>query len=63
MNNTKIKITTCDSGDWEILEIDGKLWTSGHHIDNHVWLELLRLHFGCEIVEECLSDEEMESIS
>jgi len=63
MANTKIKVTTCDSGDWVILEVDGKLRTSGHHLDNHVWLELLRLHFDCEIEEECLSDEDMEVIS
>ena len=52
-----IKITTCDSGDWTIVEIDGEEVTSGHSID---WVELIKEFFNVHVVEECISDEEME---
>ena len=52
-----IKITTCDSGDWTIVEIDGEEVTSGHSID---WVELIKEFFIVHVVEECISDEEME---
>lgn len=55
-----IKLTTCESGDWEILEINGERWASGHSITVHEWLDLLREHFGCAVERVCVSDEEME---
>ena len=55
-----IKITTCDSGDWTIVEIDGKEVASGHGISAYGWTEILQEHFGVNVTEECISDEEME---
>lgn len=55
-----IKLTTCESGDWKILEINGVEWTSGHSISDYEWLELLRKKFCCNIEVDCISDEEME---
>ena len=55
-----IKITTCDSGDWTIIEIDGKEVASGHSIPTYDWMEILQEHFGVNVTEECISDEEME---
>lgn len=56
-----VKLTTCESGDWCILEINGIRWASGHSISDHDWLGLLSEHFNCQIERECVSDEEMES--
>ena len=57
-----VKLTTCESGDWYILEVDGVEWASGHSISEHDWLGLLSEHFGCRIERVCISDEEMESL-
>lgn len=56
-----IKLTTCESGDWEILEADigGDFRASGHSIRNHDWIALLKV-LGYEVEEETISDEEME---
>lgn len=55
-----IKLTTCESGDWQILEVNGTVWASGHSISEHTWLGLLSEHFDCQIECDCISDEEME---
>ena len=55
-----IKITTCDSGDWTIIEIDGKEVASGHSISTYDWVEIVEEYFGINVAEECISDEEME---
>ena len=55
-----IKITTCDRGDWIIVEIDGKEVASGHTITIYDWMQILQEHFGANVTEECISDEEME---
>lgn len=55
-----IKLITCESGDWQILEVNGAEWASGHSISEDNWLELLREHFDCKVETECLSDKEME---
>ena len=56
-----VKLTNCESGDWQILEIDGVEWASGHQITEHDWLGLLSEHFDCMIECICISDEEMEA--
>lgn len=58
--NKHVKLTTCESGDWEILEVNGKEWASGHSISVHDWLGLLSEHFDAQIECDCISDEEME---
>jgi hypothetical protein len=58
--NKHVKLITCESGDWEVLEVDGKEWASGHSISVHDWLGLLSEHFDAQIECDCISDEEME---
>lgn len=56
---SRIKLTTCESGDGEILELDGEIIASSHNINNYDWIELLN-KLGYEVEEEEISDEEME---
>ena len=56
-----VKLTNCESGDWQILEVDGVEWASGHSISEVDWLGLLSEHFDCMIECVCISDEEMEA--
>ena len=56
-----VKLTTCESGDWQILEVDGVELASGHSIPEHDWLFLLSEHFDCMIEMITISDEEMET--
>lgn len=61
MENIKLKLTTCESGDWEILELNGKRIAENHHMSNWDWINLLkRLKIDIECV--CISDEEMEKL-
>lgn len=55
----KIELITCPSGDWEILLLDGKYFTSGHQIRAQDWLYLLKC-MSCEVVEREISDCKME---
>jgi hypothetical protein len=61
MNKPYIKLTTCECGDWSILEVNygEDFRRSGHSISRFDWIDLLNL-LGYEIEEECISDEEME---
>ena len=36
-----VKATTCESGDWHILEINGTRCASGHSLSVNDWLGLL----------------------
>lgn len=56
-----VKLTNCESGDWQIREVDGVEWASGHSISEVDWLGLLSEHFDCMIECACISDEEMEA--
>lgn len=56
-----VKLTTNESGDWQILEVDGVEWASGHSISDVNWLGLLSEHFDCQIESAYISDEEMEA--
>ena len=56
-----ITLTTSKSGDWQILEINGNEWASGHSISNVDWLNLLGEHFNYQIEVIWISDEEMEA--
>ena len=55
-----VKLTTSESGDWQILEVDGVEWASGHSISADDWLGLISEHFGGMIDRATISDEEME---
>ena len=56
-----ITLTTSKSGDWQILEINGTEWASGHSISNADWIGLLNEHFNCQTEVIWISDEEMEA--
>lgn len=56
-----VKVTSNESGDWHILEINGKEWVSGHEISIDDWIGLLSEHLDCLIERKCISDEEMEN--
>lgn len=57
MTNNKIRITRCESGDWEILEYEGYR-DSNHHVD---YIDFL-IHLGYEVEEVEVTDEEMEEM-
>ena len=56
-----VKLITCESGDWQILEVDGVKWASGHSISADDWLGLISEHFDGMIERATISDEEMEA--
>lgn len=56
-----VKVTNCESGDWQIIEVNGVEWAFGHRATEHDWLGLLSEHFDCQIACDCISDEEMET--
>ena len=60
-NKPYIKLTTCDGGDWEILEVDcgESYFRSCHSLSNKDWINFLDL-LGYEVEEVEISDEEME---
>lgn len=60
MNNHLIKLTNNESGDWEILEIDDKLYYQGHSIPSYIWLDLLT-DLCLEVENKSISDKEMEA--
>ena len=61
MSKPYIKLTTCESGDWEILEVDcgENYFRSCHSLSNKDWINLLDL-LGYKVEEVEMSDEEME---
>ena len=65
MSKPYIKLTTCEGGDWSILEASdstGVIYEqSGHSISDSDWLGLISL-LGYDTCEECISDEAMEAL-
>ena len=61
MASNNIKVTNCDSGDWEILQYED-FEASGHSLSTYDWVRLLK-YLGYEVEEETISDEEMEKRS
>ena len=59
--NHKVELLTCDSGDWNVLKLDGEVFASGHTIPVHEWLALL-IHSGIDALETNLTDKEMEEL-
>lgn len=57
-SNTEIELITCESGDWEIVKVNGLTIDSGHSID---WPEVIKF-LGYNFKEEYLTDEAMEDI-
>lgn len=56
-----IELTASESGDWQILEVDGIEWASGHSISEFDWIRLISEYFGIKIEKKTISDEEMEA--
>jgi hypothetical protein len=57
-----VKLTVSESGDWQILEVDGVEWASGHSISYIDWLGLISEHFDGLVELQTISDKEMEAI-
>lgn len=57
-----IELITCQSGDWEVLRINGEddFEQEGHSISNTDWIRLLN-YLGYEVKIRCISDEDMEN--
>lgn len=55
---TLIELITCESGDWEILKVNGLIVEARHSID---WPEVIKF-LGYDFKEECLTDELMEEL-
>lgn len=55
-----IKITTCCSGDWTIIQV-GDYKIDGHRIENSDIADLLR-HLGFNVEMDTISDENMEAL-
>lgn len=54
-----IEIITCDSGDWEVIKIDGEVYYENHKIPTYIWIEILE-SLGAKVFESNISDENME---
>jgi len=59
MRNT-IRLITNESGDWEVLLLNEKVYDEGHSIPTYTWADLIR-DLGHEVIEEEVTDEEMEN--
>ena len=57
MNDT-IKLITNESGDWEVLLLNGKVYEEGHDIPTYTWINLIH-DLGHEANIEDVTDEEM----
>lgn len=56
-----VKLITSESGDWQILEVNGVEWASGHTISEIDWLGLISEHFDGMIERTVIPDEDMET--
>lgn len=55
----KLEFITCESGDWEVIKINGKVYYEGHSIPSEVWLSILNEFH--EIKNTEITDDEMEA--
>ena len=60
MASNTVKITTNESGDWEILQYED-FYTSGHKLDIYDLTELLK-YLGYKVECNEITDEEMEEL-
>lgn len=54
-----IKLFTNESGDWEVLLLNGEIYYEGHNIPTCTWLNLVR-ELGYVVNTRELTDDEME---
>lgn len=62
MEETTIKLITCDRGDWEILELNGETYSSEHRIEEDDWISLIKTLTGVKVEKVTISDDEMEEL-
>ena len=58
MGKAQIELITCDSGDWEVLKIDGKIFAEGHRLSSYDWVRFLN-KLGHKVEEIEISDEDL----
>jgi hypothetical protein len=56
----KIELISCESGEWQVLKLDGEMFAEGHSIRNEDWITLFSELFGVDIIEKEISDLDME---
>jgi len=54
-----IRLVTNESGDWEVLLLNGEVYEEGHDIPADTWIDLIH-DLGHEASIEDVTDEEME---
>ena len=59
MKNT-IRLITNESGDWEVLLLNGEVYEEGHDIPTYTWINLIQ-DLGYKASVEEVTDEEMEN--
>lgn len=57
----KLELIRCESGDWQVLKLNGEIFAEGHSIRNEDWITLINELFGIDILEKEISDENMEN--
>jgi len=62
VNNSErtIELIGCESGDWYVLKVDGKVYCEGHDVPHHTWLALVCEIGNVTVRNKTISDEEME---
>jgi hypothetical protein len=56
----KVEIISNASGDWTVVKLNDRVFTSGHSISKWDMIDLLET-MGHEVTDKEISDEEMES--
>lgn len=57
--SSTIRLISNESGDWEVLLLNGEVYEEGHDIPTHTWMNLIH-GLGHEVSIEEVTDEEME---
>ena len=55
----KVELIKCESGDWIVLKLNGKVIEEGHSIPDMTWLELIS-NLDAYAIHRTVSDKDME---
>lgn len=55
----KVELIKCESGDWIVLKLNGKVIEEGHSIPDMAWLELVS-NLDAYAIHRTVSDKDME---
>lgn len=55
----KVEVIKCNSGDWEVLIVNGKIHYEGHSIPEFIWLDILS-DLGFSASYRTITNEDME---